>query len=884
MNNLSASTVSALGVFLCFLWSAFLIGWLVQKSHFLADGVQWFRKASLTVRVLAVFSLFGLVALGGGKSGGDRSGGPVRHSQAIRLPQLLEYPNEPSLVPVSIQTDHMLFRPESTNAVEVVAFRQIGGTELGDWIDADTPFFAIGTNPVSRCYVSASGSVSFGAMVRPPIGELLPDETGTPALCPLRAPLGMVPEANQAIAETRSRFWHDTIPDGGKVLTWENILMDRLPGRRVSFQVELQPSGDCVFRYDFQDAFDPLATNFVMGAQIGTNGVNALSILGTNVLAATVWNVNGAPVTNGISLADVLCTNGVLRTPSTFEIHWKNTTGLHPNADTDDDGMTDWEEIFLSGTDPSRADTDGDGITDSVELTTGTDPFNADENGDGIPDGTSEVDWLSNPLWATNTGESAQNITITLNAPIPNGSSASLIVGDLCIPLRTPQSWTLGLIPGELYSYRLETRNGALADLSIAPTEMPLRSNGPQRSVSNDCFPFWLKGTGEIFDEPSSGGSGNMAVPVLHLEWIDPSDGSHENADEVCVHSENGTVYQYGLLPAALNAIPDAIVLTRFVRQGPTVLYLPIESGGGQVVGRINLQDDMLRWGRLFIEKSAHFCEVSVDNPYCPTCGHYMPVDLSLYISQEVLTLKHNNEVMITIAHGEPRGATVTASSIRIRRLGETNWYELASSEVVNPWTARIAGFFELQGKLTVDGQDAYTPIRGLEVQFPSYDEIWADPAFVDLANARWRSILRNTVETNRFEQGFWVKLDTETEAYFHDEVKRGPGVSGNQGAFVELGPRPLDDPVNPSPLAPRTVYTVASFHGHTPTTYRVGGRFIGPSEGDVSADSINQTPGIVYDYVEWRIGTGFIPEGWPKFSPAKLYKTPGLIRRPTPQ
>lgn len=179
MNNLSASTVSALGVFLCFLWSAFLIGWLVQKSHFLADGVQWFRKASLTVRVLAVFSLFGLVALGGGKSGGDRSGGPVRHSQAIRLPQLLEYPNEPSLVPVSIQTDHMLFRPESTNAVEVVAFRQIGGTELGDWIDADTPFFAVGTNPVSRCYVSASGSVSFGAMVRPPIGKLLPDETGT---------------------------------------------------------------------------------------------------------------------------------------------------------------------------------------------------------------------------------------------------------------------------------------------------------------------------------------------------------------------------------------------------------------------------------------------------------------------------------------------------------------------------------------------------------------------------------------------------------------------------------------------------------------------------------------------------------------------------------
>ncbi len=135
-----------------------------------------------------------------------------------------------------------------------------------------------------------------------------------------------------------SRFWHDALPGGGRVLTWENALVDRLPGRRVSLQVELLPTGDCLYRYDFHDALDPPATNFVIGAQIGTNGVNALAMLGTlaegapggaftdsgplaegapgragwGCLAATVWTMDGAPVTNGVSIADLLCANGQL--------------------------------------------------------------------------------------------------------------------------------------------------------------------------------------------------------------------------------------------------------------------------------------------------------------------------------------------------------------------------------------------------------------------------------------------------------------------------------------------------------------------------------------------------------------------------------------------
>lgn len=57
-------------------------------------------------------------------------------------------------------------------------------------------------------------------------------------------------------------------------------------------------------------------------------------------------------------------------------------------ADTDADGLEDWEESVL-GTNPSAADSDGDGRTDHQEVRLdGTDPLMADSDGDGTGDAT----------------------------------------------------------------------------------------------------------------------------------------------------------------------------------------------------------------------------------------------------------------------------------------------------------------------------------------------------------------------------------------------------------------------------------------------------------------------------------------------------------------
>ncbi len=51
-------------------------------------------------------------------------------------------------------------------------------------------------------------------------------------------------------------------------------------------------------------------------------------------------------------------------------------------GDTDDDNLTDWEEVKRYHTDPHDADTDGDGLVDGYEVQNGTDPLNPDSNGD----------------------------------------------------------------------------------------------------------------------------------------------------------------------------------------------------------------------------------------------------------------------------------------------------------------------------------------------------------------------------------------------------------------------------------------------------------------------------------------------------------------------
>ena len=68
-------------------------------------------------------------------------------------------------------------------------------------------------------------------------------------------------------------------------------------------------------------------------------------------------------------------------------------------ADTDEDGISDYEEVRVHNTDPLDEDSDNDGLNDGAELNThNTDPLNQDSDNDGLNDGEEVSTYQTDPL------------------------------------------------------------------------------------------------------------------------------------------------------------------------------------------------------------------------------------------------------------------------------------------------------------------------------------------------------------------------------------------------------------------------------------------------------------------------------------------------------
>ncbi len=93
--------------------------------------------------------------------------------------------------------------------------------------------------------------------------------------------------------------------------------------------------------------------------------------------------------------------------------------------DTDRDGLSDGEEVASLRTDPLKADTDGDGLSDAEEVrTTKTDPLKADTDGDGLNDAAEVRTHKTNPMKADTDGG-----TVNDGAEVARGSNP-LVAGD----------------------------------------------------------------------------------------------------------------------------------------------------------------------------------------------------------------------------------------------------------------------------------------------------------------------------------------------------------------------------------------------------------------------------------------------------------------------
>ena len=77
------------------------------------------------------------------------------------------------------------------------------------------------------------------------------------------------------------------------------------------------------------------------------------------------------------------------------EVNVHGTDPLDP--DTDDDGLSDGDEVNVYGTDPLDPDSDDDGLNDGLEVDLGLDPLDSDSDDDGIPDGQ-DTEFIENAI------------------------------------------------------------------------------------------------------------------------------------------------------------------------------------------------------------------------------------------------------------------------------------------------------------------------------------------------------------------------------------------------------------------------------------------------------------------------------------------------------
>ena len=227
------------------------------------------------------------------------------------------------------------------------------------------------------------------------------------------------------------------------------------------------------------------------------------------------------------------------------------------------------------------------------------------------------------------------------------------------------------------------------------------------------------------------------------------------------------------------------------------------------------------------------------------------------------------------------------------RRSGAANeWLTLGVESDLAPWTARIAGHFDLRGIVPCGDFSVTTAVQQIEVQFPNYEDIIGDAiVFSSMSNA-WRRTKDDCTEVpnQRHELGFWIQLDTFENEYSIGSLEVGDYVTGSTNGFLRPLSKPLDLPTICMPTDWGAVYTVGRFHTHTPRTYISPTnifRRVGPSDRDRERHAVYGVPGIVYDYVgvpdSLNNPTNRLYNGHNKEDPARTYPV-DPSRRQTPQ
>lgn len=163
---------------------------------------------------------------------------------------------------------------------------------------------------------------------------------------------------------------------------------------------------------------------------------------------------------------DVLSLLMTPQLPAYLESQQAGTWLLYRTAmldpDTDGDGVSDYDEIFITHTNPlvvdAAIDSDGDGLSDDDETFHGTDPDNTDSDNDGLTDGDEVHTHHTNPLKKNSDGDDLNDYEEVIAGTSPISASSCFEVGQIGID---PQSGVISIgfssVAGKHYRIYVQT-------------------------------------------------------------------------------------------------------------------------------------------------------------------------------------------------------------------------------------------------------------------------------------------------------------------------------------------------------------------------------------------------------------------------------------------
>ena len=339
--------------------------------HCLDDIRRRYMREGPVARAAIVAFFVAAVIYGGGKGdggdpplrGGPSGGGPQDLGAFTDSEQALGFDcvTNPAAVAgfrrsAGIQpTDALAAFETTSNAVAKASWLATG--VFDDYFTLTPPTNAplcIGTNAVRRLMVFSHGRA-----------KAVLGNGDAAYLEPFHAPMSFIAESKWAECGVPSRCWTASFP-ASTIVAWEGALLNRDTSQPLSFQIEFLQNGNFIYRYGDTDAIDSLtnATFSIGPLYASTPPCGTSSVTGTISRASSLY------------FADISA--------------YGDGTG-----DTDDDGLTDYDELMIHGTDPLVADTDGDSLGDGAEIALGTDPFDFDTDGDGLADGVDPTPLVS---------------------------------------------------------------------------------------------------------------------------------------------------------------------------------------------------------------------------------------------------------------------------------------------------------------------------------------------------------------------------------------------------------------------------------------------------------------------------------------------------------